>query len=54
MAQLRENLYGRTVLYTDQLEVNSSNIGDVLQQAITDHEQNSIDINYVYNYYKGD
>ena len=54
MAQLRENLYGRTVLYTDQLEVNSSNIGDVLQQAITDHEQNSIDINYLYNYYKGD
>ena len=54
MAQLRENLYGRKVLYTDKLEIDSSNIGEVLKDAINDHDQNSIDIDYLYNYYKGD
>ena len=54
MAQLRENLYGRKVLYTDALEIDYSNIGEVLINAINGHEQNSIDINYLYNYYKGD
>ena len=46
MAQLREDLYGRTVLYTDVMEVDSSNIGEVLAAAIEDHDQNSNDINY--------
>ena len=54
MAQLREDLYGRTVLYTDVMEVDSSNIGDVLKAAIDDHDQNSTDIDYLFNYYKGD
>lgn len=54
MAQLRENLYGRTVLYTDVLEIDDSNVGDVLADAINDHEQNSTDIDYLYQYYKGD
>ena len=54
MAQLRENLYGRTVLYTDILEIDDSNVGDVLADAINDHEQNSTDIDYLYQYYKGD
>lgn len=54
MAQLREDLYGRTVLYTDVMEVDSSNIGEVLAAAIEDHDQNSNDIDYLYQYYKGD
>ena len=54
MAQLREDLYGRTVLYTDVPEVDSSNIGDVLSAAISDHDQNSTDIDYLFKYYKGD
>lgn len=54
MAQLRENLYGRTVLYTDELEIDDSNVGKVLADAINDHEQNSTDIDYLYQYYKGD
>ena len=54
MAILRENLYGRTVLYTDVDVVDDSNIGDVLQAAINDHEGNSNDIDYLYQYYKGD
>ena len=54
MAQLRENLYGRTVLYTDELVIDDSNVGDVLSSAINDHEQNSSDIDYLYQYYKGD
>jgi len=54
MAILRENLYGRTVLYTDVDVVDDSNIGDVLKAAINDHEGNSNDIDYLYQYYKGD
>ena len=54
MAQLRENLYGRTVLYTDELEIDDSNVGNVLSDAINDHDQNSTDIDYLYQYYKGD
>jgi len=54
MAQLREDLYGRTVLYTDALVVDDSNVGDILADAINDHDQNSTDIDYLYNYYKGD
>lgn len=54
MAQLREDLYGRTVLYTDVMEVDSSNIGDVLKDAIKDHDTNSTDIDYLFKYYKGD
>ena len=54
MAQLRENLYGRTVLYTDELEIDDSNVGKVLSDAINDHDQNSTDIDYLYQYYKGD
>ena len=54
MAQLREDLYGRTVLYTDALEIDDSNVGEVLSTAINDHEQNSTAIDYLYQYYKGD
>ena len=54
MANLRENLYGRTVLYTDELEIDDSNVGKVLADAINDHETNSTDIDYLYQYYKGD
>ena len=54
MAQLRENLYGRKVCYTDALEIDDSNVGDVLSTAINDHQQNSSDIDYLFNYYKGD
>lgn len=54
MAQLREDLYGRTVLYTDVPVVDSSNVGDVLLEAINDHDANSTDIDYLYQYYKGD
>ena len=54
MAQLKEDLRGRTVLYTDVLEVDDSNIGDVLSAAIEDHDQNSTAIDYLYEYYKGD
>jgi len=54
MAQLREDLYGRTVLYTDALVIDDSNVGDILADAINDHDQNSTDIDYLYNYYKGD
>ena len=54
MAQLKEDLRGRTVLYTDVFEVDDSNIGDVLSAAIEDHDQNSTEISYLYEYYKGD
>ena len=54
MAQLREDLYGRKVCYTDVLEIDDSNVGNVLATAINDHSSNNSDIDYLYTYYKGD
>ena len=47
------NRFGREIIYTDYESVNESNLIDVLQYAISIHEVNSSDINYLYQYYKG-
>lgn len=44
---------GRSVLYTDVDEVDSSNIADVMKTAVDDNSQNQSDIKYLYEYYKG-
>lgn len=44
---------GRTVLYTDEAQVDNSNIAAVLEQAVKDNEQNISDIKYLYEYFKG-
>lgn len=45
--------YGRTVIYTDETEINRDNIVGVLDEAFKVHTQNKADIEYLYNYYKG-
>lgn len=47
-------LFGRQVIYTDLPEINSENIVSVLRTAISIHEQNRTEIDYLYRYYKGD
>ena len=47
-------LHGRRVILSSVDEINSDNIIDVLQKAMLVHLQNKADIDYLYNYYKGD
>ena len=44
---------GRTVLYADEAEIDSSNIAAVMEQAVKDNSSNVSDIKYLYEYYKG-
>lgn len=46
-------LFGRTVIYTDEEKITSDNLISVLTKAITVHGNNSSDIQYLYDYYKG-
>jgi SPP1 family phage portal protein len=46
-------LFGRTVIYTDEKEINRDNLISVLTKANTVHQTNSNDIQYLYDYYKG-
>jgi SPP1 family phage portal protein len=54
MAAERDNLRGRTAIYTDVEEITAENIQQVLEDALSVHEGNSTDIDYLYGYYKGD
>lgn len=47
-------LHGRTVIYADAVEVDSSNIGSIVESAAETHEGNASDIDYLYNYYLGE
>lgn len=47
------NLFGRTVIYTNAEEITAENISDVLTQAYSTHQANVTQIDYLYNYYKG-
>lgn len=47
-------LFGRTVLYTSEVEIDRTNLIKVLNAVLPDFEQNSSDIDYLYNYYRGD
>ena len=54
MAQYkRDDLHGRTVIYTDYRVVDRNNIIDILKKASREHDTNSKDIDYLYDYYKG-
>ena len=46
-------LFGRRVIYTDESEINAGNILSVLQNAYPAHAANRMEIEYLYNYYKG-
>lgn len=45
--------FGRTKIYTDAEAVTADNVVDILDQTFLKHQQNSIDIDYLYEYYKG-
>ena len=45
--------FGRTVIYSDAEEVTVNNVGEIINNAFTAHTINSSDIDYLYNYYKG-
>lgn len=44
---------GRQVIYTDVEKINKSNVVAVLENALQTHRRNRADIQYLYNYYKG-
>lgn len=46
-------MYGREVIYTDHEEVTDGNVLSVLNKAITIHNRNRSEIQYLYDYYKG-
>lgn len=47
------NFYGREQLFTSYSEVNSENVGKVLDEVFTIHQKNASQIKYLYEYYKG-
>lgn len=46
--------YGRKVIYTNQKEINYGNVLSVMDKAITIHNQNRREIDYLYHYVGGD
>lgn len=46
-------LFGRTVIYSDAEEITRDNLIDELSQALAIHSHNAGDIEYLYQYYKG-
>lgn len=46
-------LFGRTVIYTDEPVITKENLISVLTKAVTVHQTNSNEIQYLYDYYKG-
>ena len=47
-------LFGRRVLYTDETEITKDNVVAVIRNAFPSHIANVDEINYLYNYYKGE
>ena len=47
-------MYGRRVITTDVDEITSENVVDVLRKAMSVHELNRSEIEYLWKYYKGD
>lgn len=46
-------LFGRRVIYTDETEITRDNVIAIIRQALVTHAANRFEINYLYNYYKG-
>lgn len=46
-------LQGRRVIYTDEEAITSENIITVLNKAMITHMRNSVEISYLYGYYRG-
>lgn len=46
--------FGRQVIYTNATEINENNVVDELNKALSIHEQNVVECNYLERYYSGD
>ena len=46
--------YGRKVIYTNKSEVNKGNILNIMAKAMSTHNQNRREIDYLYHYVGGD
>lgn len=46
--------FGRKTIYTNKSVIDESNVAEVLRKALSVHAYNRQDMNYLYNYYKGD
>lgn len=46
-------LFGRKILYSSETEIHRGNVVKVLESVLPIHTANSKDIDYLYNYYKG-
>ena len=48
-----KQLFGRDVIYTTADEITAANVVEVLEAAVDDNTENISDIEYLYDYYKG-
>ena len=53
MNEIARNLFGRKQIFTNASEINKANVLEEIQSAMVKHEKNRMDIDYLYNYYKG-
>ena len=53
MSIAERTMFGRRVIYTDEAEITVNNIASVITDALPTHLQNSDEIQYLYDYYKG-
>ena len=51
---ITQNNYGRTIIYTNQNRIDESNIVKELNNALSIHQQNATEIDYLDRYYRGD
>ena len=51
---LTQNNYGRTIIYTNQNRIDENNIVKELSNALSIHQQNATEIEYLDRYYRGD
>ncbi|HOM03825.1 MAG TPA: phage portal protein [Acetivibrio sp.] len=50
---MSRTLFGREVLYSAESEITAGNLIDVLNKVLPIHNQNSLEIDYLYKYYRG-
>ena len=51
---ITQNNYGRTIIYTNQNRIDENNIVSELNKALSIHQQNATEIEYLDRYYRGD
>ena len=51
---ITHNNYGRSIIYTNQNKIDANNIVSELSKALSIHQQNATEIEYLDRYYRGD